>query len=126
MSRIGRMPITIPSGVDVTIAGSEITVKGPKGTLTHTVVEPISIERQDDGTLVVTRPDDERDSRSSSGRVTSTWPSSMLTSMGRATVSESSPLGPLTATSWPSTVMVTPAGMSMGRRPIRDMSDHHT
>ena len=67
MSRIGRLPITIPSGVDVTISGSEVTVKGPKGTLTHTVVEPISIERQDDGTLVVTRPNDERDARARHG-----------------------------------------------------------
>jgi large subunit ribosomal protein L6 len=45
MSRIGRMPITIPSGVDVTIDGSNITVKGPKGQLSHVVVEPISVSR---------------------------------------------------------------------------------
>ena len=43
MSRIGRMPITIPSGVDVTIDGSNITVKGPKGQLSHVVVDPISV-----------------------------------------------------------------------------------
>ena len=67
MSRIGRLPITIPSGVDVTVDGSVVTVKGPKGTLTHTVVEPISVERQDDGTLAVTRPGDERDSRARHG-----------------------------------------------------------
>jgi len=67
MSRIGRLPIAIPSGVDVTVEGSQVTVKGPKGSLTHTVVEPISVERQDDGTLAVTRPDDERDSRSRHG-----------------------------------------------------------
>lgn len=67
MSRIGRLPITIPSGVDVAIAGSQITVKGPKGTLTHVVVEPIAVERQDDGSLVVVRPDDERDSRARHG-----------------------------------------------------------
>ena len=67
MSRIGRLPIAIPSGVDVTVDGSVITVKGPKGTLTHTVVEPIAVERQDDGTLAVTRPDDERDSRARHG-----------------------------------------------------------
>ena len=47
MSRIGRLPIQIPSGVDVDIAGRNVTVKGPKGTLTHTLVEPISIERED-------------------------------------------------------------------------------
>ncbi|MGI9196013.1 MAG: 50S ribosomal protein L6 [Candidatus Nanopelagicales bacterium] len=67
MSRIGRLPITVPSGVDVTISGSEVTVKGPKGTLTHQVVEPISVSREDDGTLVVTRPDDERNSRARHG-----------------------------------------------------------
>ena len=67
MSRIGRLPIAIPSGVDVSVDGSVVTVKGPKGTLTHTVVEPISVERQDDGTLAVTRPDDERDSRARHG-----------------------------------------------------------
>ena len=66
MSRIGRLPIPVPSGVEVTIDGREITVKGPKGTLSHTVVEPISIER-DGETLVVTRPDDERDSRARHG-----------------------------------------------------------
>ncbi len=77
MSRIGRMPITIPSGVDVTIAGSEITVKGPKGTLSHTIVEPISVERQEDGSLLVTRPDDERDSRARHG-LTRTLVSNMV------------------------------------------------
>lgn len=41
MSRIGKLPITVPSGVDVTIDGRTVTVKGPKGTLSHTVVEPI-------------------------------------------------------------------------------------
>ena len=77
MSRIGRMPITIPSGFDVTIAGSEITVKGPKGTLSHTIVEPISVERQEDGSLLVTRPDDERDSRARHG-LTRTLVSNMV------------------------------------------------
>jgi large subunit ribosomal protein L6 len=67
MSRIGRMPITVPNGVDVTIDGSNVAVKGPKGSLSHTVVDPITIERSDDGTLVVTRPDDERESRSRHG-----------------------------------------------------------
>ena len=41
MSRIGRLPIPVPSGVDVTIDGQDVTVKGPKGTLQHTVAEPI-------------------------------------------------------------------------------------
>jgi large subunit ribosomal protein L6 len=67
MSRIGRMPITVPNGVDVTIDGSNVAVKGPKGSLSHVVVEPISIERSEDGTLVVTRPNDEREARSRHG-----------------------------------------------------------
>ena len=67
MSRIGRMPIPVPNGVDVTIDGSNVAVKGPKGSLSHVVVEPITIERAEDGTLVVTRPNDERESRSRHG-----------------------------------------------------------
>ena len=67
MSRIGRLPITVPAGVDVTIDGADITVKGPKGTLTHTVPAPITVERAEDGTLQVTRPNDERMSRSLHG-----------------------------------------------------------
>ncbi|GAA3433454.1 50S ribosomal protein L6 [Kutzneria kofuensis] len=67
MSRIGRLPITVPSGVDVKIDGQLVNVKGPKGTLEHTVAEPIKIERAEDGTLQVTRPDDERLSRSLHG-----------------------------------------------------------
>jgi large subunit ribosomal protein L6 len=67
MSRIGRLPIQVPSGVEVTIAGSDITVKGPKGTLTHNVVTPISVTKDEDGVLTVTRPDDERESRSRHG-----------------------------------------------------------
>ena len=53
MSRIGKLPITVPSGVDVAIDGQDVTVKGPKGTLSHTVVEPLTVERVDDGELVV-------------------------------------------------------------------------
>ena len=60
MSRIGRLPIPVPAGVEVTIDGRDVTVKGPKGTLTHTIVTPISIEKAEDGTLQVTRPNDER------------------------------------------------------------------
>ena len=67
MSRIGRLPIPVPAGVDVTIDGSAITVKGPKGTLSHMVVEPIIVERGEDGVLNVTRPNDERDSKSRHG-----------------------------------------------------------
>ena len=67
MSRIGRMPIPVPAGVDVTIDGALVTVKGPKGVLSHSVVEPIAVAREDDGTLAVTRPDDLRDSKSRHG-----------------------------------------------------------
>jgi len=67
MSRIGRLPITVPSGVDVNIDGQVVNVKGPKGSLEHIVAEPIAIERAEDGTLQVTRPDDERLSRSLHG-----------------------------------------------------------
>ena len=67
MSRIGRLPIPVPSGVEVTLDGPAVTVKGPKGTLTHELPEPITIDRHDDGTLVVTRPDDGRESRSLHG-----------------------------------------------------------
>src|SRR5690242_18091949 len=67
MSRIGKLPITVPSGVDVTIDGRTVTVKGPKGTLSHTVVEPITVERADDGTVQLKRPDDERRSRAMHG-----------------------------------------------------------
>jgi large subunit ribosomal protein L6 len=67
MSRIGKLPITVPAGVDVTIEGQQISVKGPKGVLTHVVAEPITVERDEDGTLAVKRPDDERRSRSLHG-----------------------------------------------------------
>ena len=67
MSRIGKLPITVPSGVDVTIDGRTVTVKGPKGTLSYTVNEPITVERSEDGTLQVNRPDDERKSKSLHG-----------------------------------------------------------
>ena len=67
MSRIGKQPITVPSGVEVTIDGQGISVKGPKGTLSHTVAEPITVERGEDGALLVKRPDDERESRALHG-----------------------------------------------------------
>jgi large subunit ribosomal protein L6 len=67
MSRIGRLPIPVPSGVEVTLAGQAVTVKGPKGTLSHTIADPIRIERAEDGTLQVTRPDDQRESRALHG-----------------------------------------------------------
>jgi large subunit ribosomal protein L6 len=66
MSRIGRLPVPVPSGVEVTLNGQQVTVKGPKGTLFHTVIEPITVV-QKDGQLLVQRPDDERDSRARHG-----------------------------------------------------------
>ncbi|MFW6695646.1 50S ribosomal protein L6 [Streptomyces sp. MAR4 CNX-425] len=67
MSRIGKLPIQVPAGVDVTIDGRTVNVKGPKGTLSHTVVAPIDVARGDDGTIVVSRPNDERKSRALHG-----------------------------------------------------------
>ena len=67
MSRIGRLPIPVPSGVDVAIDGQTVNVKGPKGQLSHTVAAPIAVERTEDGVLQVTRPDDERESRALHG-----------------------------------------------------------
>jgi large subunit ribosomal protein L6 len=67
MSRIGKLPVPVPSGVDVAIEGPVVTVKGPKGTLSHTVAAPITVQKGDDGVLDVRRPDDERNSRSLHG-----------------------------------------------------------
>jgi len=66
MSRVGRSPITIPGGVDVTISGRHVIVKGPKGSLERDIPNPIDI-RQEDGQLVVDRPDDERENRALHG-----------------------------------------------------------
>jgi large subunit ribosomal protein L6 len=63
MSRIGKLPITVPSGVDVTIDGQTVTVKGPKGQLSHVVAEPIKVAKDEDGTIAITRPDDQRKSK---------------------------------------------------------------
>jgi large subunit ribosomal protein L6 len=67
VSRIGRLAIPVPSGVEVSLDGQSVTVKGPKGTLSHTVPAPITIEHTEAGTLQVLRPDDERESRSLHG-----------------------------------------------------------
>ena len=66
MSRIGKQPITIPGGVDVSLDGQHVTVKGPKGTLEHDVPETITVSLDGD-TLLVTRPDDERQNRALHG-----------------------------------------------------------
>jgi large subunit ribosomal protein L6 len=66
MSRIGKNPIEIPAGVDVTIDGQNVTVKGPKGELSLTISEPIAVAKEDNS-IVVTRPNDERRSRALHG-----------------------------------------------------------
>lgn len=67
MSRIGRLPIQVPSGVDVTIDGPQVSIKGPKGSLSHTLATPITAARADDGSILIERPDDERASKSLHG-----------------------------------------------------------
>lgn len=66
MSRIGRLPISVPAGVEVSVDGSVVSVKGPKGSLTQTVAAPITVVVED-GTVQVSRPNDERESRSLHG-----------------------------------------------------------
>jgi large subunit ribosomal protein L6 len=66
MSRIGRMPVVVPAGVDVTISGRDVTVKGPKGTLSLQVTQPIDVS-QDNGEILVTRPSDEGEIRALHG-----------------------------------------------------------
>ena len=78
MSRIGKMPIAVPSGVEVSLEGQQVSVKGPKGTLSHRVAEPITVERAESGELSVNRPDDERESKSLHG-LTRTLVSNMVT-----------------------------------------------
>ncbi len=67
MSRIGKVPVPVPAGVDVTIDGDTVTVKGPKGTLNLTIASDVAIDRGDDGAIVVTRRNDERSARSLHG-----------------------------------------------------------
>ena len=68
MSRIGKHPVAVPAGVDVTIDGNTVTVKGPKGELTRTFPSIISIAREGDE-ILVTRPDDSREAKSYHGLV---------------------------------------------------------
>ena len=70
MSRIGKSPILVPAGVDVAISGSNVTVKGPKGTLVRDLPGAVTV-RQDGDTLLVERPDDERQSKAMHGLVRS-------------------------------------------------------
>lgn len=67
MSRIGKLPVPVPGGVEVTLEGALVTVAGPRGTLSHTLAEPITVDRSDDGALLIKRPDDERRSRALHG-----------------------------------------------------------
>lgn len=66
MSRIGRLPISVPAGVEVAVDGSVVKVNGPKGELTQTVAAPITVVVED-GTVQVSRPNDERESRALHG-----------------------------------------------------------
>ncbi len=66
MSRIGKLPIAVPGGVDVKIEGQKVSVKGPKGELSLVVAEPIRVNL-DDGQVLVTRPNEERESRALHG-----------------------------------------------------------
>lgn len=77
MSRIGKQPIPVPSGVEVKIDGNAVSVKGPKGELSQTFSELLSIELED-GNVVVTRPDDSREARSLHG-LTRTLVANMVT-----------------------------------------------
>src|SRR6188768_4384739 len=77
MSRIGKIPVAVPAGVDITIDGALVTVKGPKGTLTHAVATPITVEKNEQG-LEVKRPNDERLAKSLHG-LTRTLVANMVT-----------------------------------------------
>ena len=78
MSRIGKLPIAVPAGVEVNLDGQNVEVKGPKGTLSHVVAAPITVSTNDDGQILVARPDDERISKSLHG-LTRTLVANMVT-----------------------------------------------
>jgi large subunit ribosomal protein L6 len=78
MSRIGKLPVPVPSGVEVNLDDRLVTVKGPKGTLSHTVAAPIEVAKAEDGSVEVKRPNDERESRSLHG-LTRTLIANMVT-----------------------------------------------
>ena len=77
MSRIGRLPIAVPSGVDVSVEGATVSIKGPKGTLSRDIAPQLTIVRED-GTLRVERPDDAKQSRELHG-LTRTLIANMVT-----------------------------------------------
>ena len=76
MSRIGRLPITVPAGVEVKVDGSVVSVKGSKGELSHSVASPIQVSLEE-STITVSRPNDEREARSLHG-LTRTLISNMI------------------------------------------------
>jgi len=78
MSRIGKLPVPVPSGVEVTLDGQQVLVRGPKGTLAHHVKEPITVARAESGELEISRPNDERESKSLHG-LTRTLVANMVT-----------------------------------------------
>ena len=67
MSRIGKLPVPVPTGVEVDIDGRTVTISGPKGTLSHTLAPPIDALRADDGAVELRRPDDQRASKALHG-----------------------------------------------------------
>ena len=78
MSRIGKLPITVPAGVEVALDGRFVEVTGPKGTLTRTISEPITISKNDAGELIVERPNDVRENKALHG-LTRTLVNNMVT-----------------------------------------------
>ena len=86
MSRVGKNPIAVPGGVDVTIADRDVAVKGPKGTLSRTLPGEITV-RQEDGTLLVERPNDERHNRALHG-LTRSLVANMVTGVTEGFVKE--------------------------------------
>lgn len=67
MSRIGKKAVEVPQGVEVTLTGNDVSVKGPKGTLQQKISSPITVKKQDDGSILVERPNDEPRSRALHG-----------------------------------------------------------
>jgi large subunit ribosomal protein L6 len=86
MSRVGKVPISVPGGVDVTIAERAVSVKGPKGTLSRTIPGEITV-RQEDGALLVERPNDERQNRALHG-LTRSLVANMVTGVTEGFVKE--------------------------------------
>jgi large subunit ribosomal protein L6 len=86
MSRVGKNPIAVPGGVDITIANRDVSVKGPKGALSRTLPGEITV-RQEDGSLLVERPNDERQNRALHG-LTRSLVANMVTGVTEGFVKE--------------------------------------